>query len=190
MTDYVAWNRICHCRKGSGVLCDVCLARKARGRKGDTEMTDTKPDEKPTEIGAVLLEEYGELAVVHVHEGRVEIPIYEPDLDDDDDELRHKDDTEHVLVMGPDEARDFALLLTQASKHVGKRGRRLDGWGFLDDAVDAAEELIALSNGVMTPATLQAATHRLGDAVTAWREVLDAELGPERPEHPQPPEHR
>jgi hypothetical protein len=63
---------------------------------------------------------------------------------------------------------------------------RNDGWALLEEVIEAADDLKALCEGVMTPRKLQDATHRLADAVTVWRESLDAELPPAlRPSEPK-----
>jgi hypothetical protein len=53
-----------------------------------------------------------------------------------------------------------------------------DGWALLDDVLAAAADLTALVDDGYTPCQLQDATRRLHDAVTLWRETLEANLPP------------
>jgi hypothetical protein len=121
------------------------------------------PDEGPILIGEVF-DVHGELdlAAVYVHEGHVDITT--------------GDDGGEMLTLSAGDARDLAILLIAASKRAHPVPRREDGWGLLDDVVDAGDDLAALVNGVFRPKELQELTHRLADAVNKWRESLDANL--------------
>jgi hypothetical protein len=68
-------------------------------------------DEIPTKIGQVLLGT-DEVAVVHIHHGMVEVPIYPPEeMEDDLPDLLKP----FLLQLSPREARDLAGLLIYAA---------------------------------------------------------------------------
>jgi hypothetical protein len=163
-------------------------------------MTTTEPESEPTRVAHLALGG-GQLAVVYIRGGRVEVPIYPPGSDGPVDE-HGEIQPDAVLEMSPQEAAVLASMLDRAAVRADDDGRvgedeAVTG-GLLDTALAAAAEIDRAFNHIL-PGELQELSDRLAQAANAWKAFLDSELAQWRPlrlvkteerDDPDHPEHQ
>jgi hypothetical protein len=144
----------------------------------------TEPEsEDVIRVGHLALSN-GQLAVIYINEGRIEIPVYPPRSDGP---LNEAGEVEPVTVVDltAEEAHQFAEMIDRAVERaaddgrVGERGDETPG-GLLDTALAAAAEVERRFNHIL-PGELQELSDRLATAAVAWKAFLDAELARWRP---------